>query len=344
MPGARPAKATVAILCAGLAAFLLSGVALAADPPEATMLHQWTRSGRLTIAIAQGRLSIGTRQPFGGTSSTSSGGQRTEKLSMQAPGPDVTLEYELSVPTETYSVDVKADRSVLIRRRPKGSSAAPGAEYVQEAGKGVVLKVGSEANPTVYEAPSIWHLALAEPGAVGEHLIPMLKPLVQDADLVTTAGALEERLLQMAASQRPPDRERWAALVAQLGEEKYARREAADRALREAGPGVLAFLRNLDSVRLDAEQRFRVRRIVMSMSKKPESDTVETVAEWMLTDAKAWFILLGRDQESTRRVAAQRLEVLLGQPTGFDAAAPPAVRAQQIERLRPRVVGPKTEG
>ena len=54
--------------------------------------------------------------------------------------------------------------------------------------------------------------------------------------------------------------------------------------------------------------------------------------------------LLSRQGESTRRLAAQHLTTILGQPISFDPAADPATRERQIEQLQARIEGEGSTG
>ncbi len=55
--------------------------------------------------------------------------------------------------------------------------------------------------------------------------------------------------------------------------------------------------------------------------------------------AVIWLALLSRPGESTRRLALQQLNSLLGSKVPFDPAADEATREKQIERFRERIVG-----
>jgi hypothetical protein len=140
--------------------------------------------------------------------------------------------------------------------------------------------------------------------------------------------------LKIAAAENP-DAQKWSTLVEQLGDERFAVREAADRHLRDAGRAIVVFLERLDRNRLDAEQDYRIRRILQSLSSgKGADDTVERAAAWLSGDPEIWWALMRRDAEPTRRVAAKRLESLLGRPLAFDPAAPADVRGKQLEQIR----------
>jgi hypothetical protein len=78
---------------------------------------------------------------------------------------------------------------------------------------------------------------------------------------------------------------------------------------------------------------------VMSLAANMNNDLPPEIARWLAGDPVVWLALLARDDESTRRLAAERLEALLGEPISFDPAADPATRAEQIEQLRREVDG-----
>jgi hypothetical protein len=162
----------------------------------------------------------------------------------------------------------------------------------------------------------------------------MLRP---NWNLAETASHVEERLLQEANGDGAASRARWATLVTQLGDESFAKREAADRALRTGNAGAIAFLRQLDANRLDTEQQFRVGRILEAMAVQNGDDSVEQVAATLATDPVLWLALLGRPEPSTRRTAARELAKLLGQSIPVDPAADPDSQKDKREQLRARI-------
>jgi hypothetical protein len=339
MTGSRTMVAATRVLTAVLLTLQLAVVAGAQSLPETPMLTQWMRSGRLKFDMVHGRVTFGGALHMGNSTSRSSGNDRSEQLSIRMAGNGAAITYELSLPAETLAIDFDSSVQLRIRRTPKGQSAVTPVDFLQAVGKPISLAVGPEGKQQVHQAASIWHLILADPDLSRQHLVPLLRPLRPEADLVKTAGELEAELVRIAGTQEPPDRKRWAALVDQLADERFARREAADRQLRQAGQSVLGYLRGLNPARLDAEQQFRVRRIIQTLSKPGEGDDAPGLAEWLSGDPKVWLILLSREQEATRRAAAQRLEALLGQSIPFDPAAVPEVRTQQIQKLRSRIPG-----
>jgi hypothetical protein len=122
-------------------------------------------------------------------------------------------------------------------------------------------------------------------------------------------------------------------LVKQLGDPRFAVREAADRKLRSLGQSVLPFLLQLDRRRLDAEQRLRVDSIRKSLLAVGE-DTPHRAASRMLYDRAAWLVLLGRDDAAQRSAAARHLCKLCPEAVAFDPQAEPVVRRVQLNQLR----------
>jgi hypothetical protein len=237
-------------------------------------------------------------------------------------------------------LDVGAASRVQLLRLPREPRPGlPPVEFRQAPNEPIVLKVGPKENERVYRAESIWHLLIVEPAAAREHLAPLLKILLREWDFVKTAEEIETILVRTAQSGTPPDQRLWAEWVRQLGDASFAKREAADRNLREAGRVAVTYLQQLDPARLDAEQRFRVRRILRALSDARNEESPPQLAAWLAGDATIWLALLARDDEATRRAALQRLEAIVGRPLAFDAAADPQTRQRQLEALRPAVSG-----
>ena len=151
----------------------------------------------------------------------------------------------------------------------------------------------------------------------------------------------EEKLLQEANGDGAANRARWAALVAELGDESFAKRKAADRALRTGNAGAIAYLRQLDVAHLDTEQQFRVGRIVEAMAVPNGDDSVEQIAAALATDPTLWLALLGRPDLATRRTAARELTRLLGQSIPVDPAADPDSQKAPRQQLRATITEEK---
>ncbi len=323
--------------CLTLAVFTLAGVLnLAAEElPETPSLTNVRRQGVIQFTLNSGRIAVtGSRGvPFSHPGPMTS--ERGERLSVRIVGNEPVVAYELATPTYRFLLDVSAGNRLQLRRLPKEGRPGPiPVEFRQVPSEPISLKVGPKENERIYRARSIWHLLIVEPAAAREHLAPLVKIVLREWDFVKTAEEIESILVRTAESGAPPDQKLWAEWVQQLGDASFAKREAADRKLRDSGRVVVTYLQQLDPARLDAEQRFRVRRILRVLSDMSNEESPPQLAVWLSGDTAIWLALLSRDDEATRRAALKRLEAILGHPVAFDPAADPETRQRQIEALR----------
>ncbi len=325
------------------AVLLWTAPALAAPPTEIPILTQMAHNGYLKFQISSGRISVGGRR-FGNINTSSTSGSRTEKLSIRVSNDQPLLNYVRSTAKEDFSIEVVYGGKLRIRRQGKEDSTIVRLDFSQAPGEPTSLTLGPQGQEQIYRARGLWHLLITRRQPCREHLIPILQLLHPQWRLAESADAVEAELLRMAAAGETPDRQQWAALVAQLADDRFARREAADRQLRLAGQAVLSYLQQIDFSQLEAEQQFRIRRIIRSLSQQTAGDVPEAVAQRLIADRNVWLALLSRSAESTRRQAAARLEAMLGEPIAFDPAAEEATRETQIERLRVRLGRDASEG
>lgn len=345
MPGSRSAVCRILVvtstaLAVVLTAFSLPVLGAAEAPPkplETPKLVEATRRGWLRAGIVSGRVTFGATR-LGNMNDTAKAGGREERLSISIAAQQFTANYELSTSDQRLLVEITGRNQLHIRRAPQGDSGWGPVDFRQSPDEPLRVTIGPEEKEEVYEAASLWHLLVTEPGVCRKHLVPLLEVLDPQWDLDRTAQQVEAALVRAAAEGDLPDPRHWAALVEQLGDERFSRREAADRELRSLGRVVYTHLQQLDASRLDAEQHYRVRRIVMALAVRMDNDTPPEIATWLAGDPVIWLALLSRDDESTRRLAAERLESLLGGPIRFDPAADAETRQKQIEPLRARVI------
>lgn len=308
----------------------------AAQPEPARVLAQMARSGYLRFYIASGEIRLSGRR-LGNIASSSSTLGRSEKLTMQLVGGQRRLQYERTSRSEQLTVEVNGDRQVHIRRTPYNRSAVVPLDFSQTPGQPTTLALGAEGSRRVYEAPGLWHLLIVHQQPCRQHLIPVLELLSSDWQLVEASEVIERELVGAATTGDLPDSRQWAALVEQLSDDRFARREAAERQLRAFGPALLGYLRRLDFAALDAEQQYRVRRIILALSYHNGDDQPAVVARRLLAEQTIWLALLERPQEPVRQVAARQLARLLGRPIDFDPQAEAKLRQQQIEKLQKEI-------
>ena len=313
------------------------------SPIETRVLADWIRSGIVQVHLVRGRVEWTGRTLPGGrgmgkTSSTiSSGGvRRLEKISLSG-GENFSLTYKQESKKQMYSLSVAPDRTFRVQWQSMEPELPETIELEQTPRQPVVVKRTAGPTQQVWKATTLWHLAMEEPEVVRKYIVPLFISFLPSVSLLSQTKQVERQMLELARTSRTPDRGRWEALVAQLADDSYSRREAADRALRQQGPAVVPFLRSLDWQPLDAEQRFRLRRILQELEPPGDEDSLTKTAHWLLQDPEVWWILLDRPDVEKRRIAAQRLAVLLGTPIEFDPEASPEIRQAQRSRLEPKV-------
>lgn len=316
-----------------------AGRVMAAEPPKppgAPMLAEAVRRGWLRPRIISGRLAF-YGAPLGNIDNHADKDGASERLNIRTVEGQVAADYEMATPVEKLTVALGRNR-FHVRRSRQGDSGPLPVEFRQAPHEPLRLIVGLGEGQQAYQAATLWHLFIAEPDPCRQHLAPLLRLLGEEWDVSRSAVEVEATLIRQTAAGEIPDLRRWAALVGQLADDRFGRREAADRELRALGRVVLTYLGQLDSSQLDAEQHYRVRRIIMTLSASSQNDRPSEAAAWLAVDPAIWVTLLGRENLSTRRLAAERLKTLLGKPIPFDPAAEPAARASQIQRLRAQIV------
>ncbi|MGD0652840.1 MAG: hypothetical protein ABSA16_00715 [Thermoguttaceae bacterium] len=298
-------------------------------------LNMVVSAGSLRFRVVSGRVSLDAAHAgFIQYANTS------EQISvLQSDGGDTTLSYNWTNGKKQLSIEASNVSKVHIRYGGKGDDPQIPVEFSQPLHGKTVLKVGPEGKQRIYSAPNLWHLFLAYPAETKQYLVPLLALLHPNWRLSESAAEVEVELLRKAHGNETLDRRHWAALVEQLGDESFARRQAADRAIRAADPAVLNYLQQLDFSRLDAEQQFRVRRIIEALSERLGDDTPEQTASWLSGDPSVWLILLNRSEAATRRQAVGQLTAMLGGPIPVDPEADPATQKTQLEQLRLRIEG-----
>jgi hypothetical protein len=323
-------------LAAGLA-FLsphLSG-ALARAQGTPAMGGLTSRTGWAALGIVQGRIKVLDVPPRSERSAACADreAQLSESLCVKGEGNATALRYEFASPEQRLTIQAGSDGRVEIHRVPLEEAVPVELHLIQAPGRDLVLTIGAGRERREISAPDFWRLMLAEPGVARDCLTPLLESLRSDWGLRRQAAEIEARMFELCDATPPPDTQRWQALVGQLGDSRFARREAADRELRAAGPSAAPFLAQLDLQQLDPEQRGRLKAIQHSLHGAGE-DTPLRVAARLVNDHAAWLALLARDDADQRSAAARQLCKLCPEATTFDPQADRAVRGAQLHRLR----------
>jgi hypothetical protein len=323
------------IIVALVLGLLGATAAVAQAPPEMRLLKQ--HIGRMALQISGGRILNNSPFYFGNFSSSFTNGVTKEQICFHRNGTAGWVNYERTGPDGDFSLETGSDGRFQFRSSSKTNAKLVPVEFRQTAGEPLVLKVGRESRQQVYRADTLWQLMIVQPEECKHHLVPVLEALRPEWKLDRSASVVEQELLKVAAAGKQSNRQQWAAWVEQLGDNHFVKREAADKQLRTTGAGVLPYLRRLDYAQLDAEQQFRLRRIMKALSKQTSEDTPEHVAVTLFEEPTIWWGLLSRPEESTRREAARRLTAILGGPIGLDPAAQPATQVAARAEVRARI-------
>ncbi len=337
----RPCVLAATFACVMLAASCYP--ACSADPVD--MPQQFARMVQLVqFEISGGRLISYPHRVGQRTNQTiEEAGIRYElKIDSRPPASSVT--YQVTAPYFELRITADHGERFVIERTstaapPEGAKAVSPFSLEQTRGKPLRITMGQGEGRRTIAVSSIWHLMLAEPDAFRNEVIPLLQILRPDWDLVSISDEIENSLIHQAKIDRGNQQEHWSLLVRNLASDMFAVRESADRQLREAGPAVLPLLRRLDPSHIDAEQRFRIRRIVSALSAAESADTVDSVIAWLASDPATWLALMKREDESLRRTAVEQLQLLLGRPIEFDPSADETSRHTQIEQLKKTISG-----
>lgn len=292
----------------------------------------------IRFSVVQGRIEGFAPQSDRNTTLTANRNDRQERLAIVLVDGLPTVEYSQTAPDAKLQLQMQEGRTLEAERTPTdpGQTAM---RFVQHSDQPLTLTLTTGGTATSYRAATLWHLWLAHPQPCNQHLAPLLGLLRPDWDsLPQTVERIEQSLARSAGGRRAHDRNRWSQWVADLARSEFSVREAADRELRQAGQAVLPYLKSLDRRRLDAEQQFRIRLILESLSGNYEDDTPANVAAWLVADPAAWLALLDRPDADVRQTALEQLRQLLpGVEMVFDPRADEATRKEQLERLQKQV-------
>ena len=230
---------------------------------------------------------------------------------------------------ETVSIQSDGNTSVRAMRKPLEGSSEPPLSFTQSPGKPLEFRVGEGDGAKAWTADTLWLLLLQCPEECETRLFPLLGEKQIALDFEVRYAPLRDALLQTEVEQSGS--KRWEALVKQLNDDSFARREAADRALRAGGAGARHFLGGLDLTKLQPEQQYRIARMLREQGTTMAKDRLPKVVKSLRSDPRAWIALLADADEAVRRRAADKLELLLGREIEFDPTADATTREEQIK-------------
>lgn len=312
----------------------------AEDVPANLSLFEKVRDHGARTNVVGGRIQLTSPQSNGTSSYSSSGNDFSERLTFGRNMTGLpTIDYSRSDSKRDFTVRVSNGVEARIRLVPKDDSDVTAMEFVQSAGQPIEFTIGTGQESRTYRAPGLWSFMLRHPPEVSSRLLSLIGVLNKDWKLQKRLSQIEAALLETSVEDELRDRARWDELIQQLADDRFSQREAADRELRQIGQVALAHLERLDRETLDAEQFYRVRRIVQTLSQRTDTDSPQHVARRLAGDPAIWLVVLSRDDQAARQTALHWLESLLEKPVEFDTAADPEVRAEQLARLRRQILG-----
>lgn len=293
------------------------------------------------LQIVSGKLTLAPRTGISRTRSQSSStsGERRERMTIDLTGQQPSVDYELTTGQMQLIIQAKNQTEFRIVRDVKAGTIVP-FQFKQEERGEITFEWGAGDAKRVRRYSTIWHLLLVERETAKTHLLPLLEFFRPGWNLSVSVDRITEALFTTAGDQYAVPRQRWAQLVSQLSSDRYYQREKAERELLAEGRAVLSYLDALPSGTLDYEQRLRIRHIRRALTRGDDNDAPESIAAWLGPDPRVWLALLNHTDVERRKLAAGQLSRILGEPIAYDAAAAADTRNQQIEALRVRLETP----
>lgn len=323
-------------LSAQLLVVLASGGAIFADEPAAEVSKPlFLREKTIRIEVIHGRVQV--RSVRGAQNRTMQKGspdaEVRESLSLMAAPDELMVRFESVLP-ERRILLTQAEGIFTLEREGFAVGKTSHFQFQQRAdGRCEVLADGME-KPLVCHG-GLWHLSLLHPQLFQEQVVPALEELSPDWKLLAQAQAMRSHLIHLGEQDDRTQIEAWSQWTTDLSSEQFAVRQAADRALREAGPPVLGFLEQMEKTELQPEQKARLKRIYKQVS-PPVADTPELAAIWLEHDPHVWVTLLGSSNDIEQLVARKRLETISGDVVRYDATASAEVKQMQLRKLERR--------
>jgi hypothetical protein len=288
------------------------------------------------LRVMSGRVSAGGPPSQQSLTSNYMGNQRREQLTLDLGGGRPSVNYERSAPNERLTYLIEDGNEVTIQLVPQSTNDHATVVFVQPSEGALRLTVTTGNHMKTVYAASLWHLLIFEPRLCQEYLLPLLEIVRPDWQLGQQAYEIENALCADQPARPVVDQSAWEKNLRQLTSDRFIERERAEQQLLGYGPVVLPFLRGQVVTTLDAEQAFRVRRVLRGLAKDADEDTTDRVVPWLTGDPRVWYALLTRDNVRVRSIAAGQLKKLLDAEFTFDPAAQPDQRRMEIERLHER--------
>jgi hypothetical protein len=308
-----------------------------AEPPEVQLVFR-AQMALANFEVLNGRF-VCRLERLTGWGNTISNKQGVEKLQFKNDERGNSMHYELKTATRRVKIDAWREELTMVRQVVQEGKVTATTRFEQRPGAPLRLEVIEGDVSQTIEGDTVWHLWLTDAQLCAENLLPMCELIGLEVPWTQFTQALETRLVQLADAGESHDQTEWRKWLDELSSPQFTVREAADRQLRAAGTSLLPFVRRLDLSLLDAEQRFRLRRIIYDLHSDVAADTVDSTADLLLDDPRVWVELLDREDEAARTAVAAQLRRTWQAEIEYDVAGSVDVRREQVARLRERVRG-----
>jgi hypothetical protein len=169
----------------------------------------------------------------------------------------ISVQYSLCTDDEQLKVEVVRRDQLRIAWTRRTEDGTPTTTlFDQDVNGDVHLTIRSPRAPEQsYWSPSLWHVMLMHPHVCEDHLVGVLERLRPNWHPGEEAAAIRSALFDPRRHRAAVSRREVQLMVDQLADKRFHVRRQADRQLRNWGRSALCFLDELDSGRLDCEQR-----------------------------------------------------------------------------------------
>ena len=163
--------------------------------------------GNVQLHIVSGRLMLTSRQAVRGSrsSSSSSGKDRMERITVDMTGQHPAIEYQLTTSQSQLVINIRNQSQFRIARelRVSGSKDVP-FEFKQDEGGDLSFVWGDGDLQRPRRFPTLWHLLLVEGKSAEAHLLPVLEFFRPGWNLAAAKDRISEALFANAQPARSP--------------------------------------------------------------------------------------------------------------------------------------------
>ena len=147
--------------------------------------------GAINVLFVRGRLQVLNDAPWDGDLPN-----ERETFTVEWINHVRTVRYEQTTEKAHFMVELVSSGRVTVRRDRAEKANEPSLEYVQLPGKPVSFSLGEGDARKVFQAPTLWHLALAHPDECKQHLFLVLADFFPWCEILLSADKVDARSAQ----------------------------------------------------------------------------------------------------------------------------------------------------